>query len=68
MKIHPSITLERIGKAREAQFTTLANPGFCIACGADADGCEPDARNYECEECGKLKVFGAQELAILIMF
>ena len=22
-----------------------ADPGFCLACGAEADGCEPDARN-----------------------
>jgi len=24
--------------------------GFCIACGAEAYGVEPDARKYECEE------------------
>jgi hypothetical protein len=40
--------------------------GFCTACGHEQDGCEPDARNYECENCGEKKIFGAQEL--LIMF
>lgn len=40
--------------------------GFCLSCGADRDGCEPDARHYECEECGELQVFGAQELLIMI--
>jgi hypothetical protein len=35
--------------------------GFCLACGEDAYGVEPDARNYECEECGEREVFGAEE-------
>tara|TARA_Y100000034_G_C6525521_1_gene226260 strand:+ start:135 stop:296 length:162 start_codon:yes stop_codon:yes gene_type:complete len=35
--------------------------GFCLACGEDAYGVEPDARNYECEECGEKEVFGAEE-------
>ena len=41
-------------------------PGFCLACGAEASGVEPDAREYECEECGEMKVYGAEEC--LIMF
>ena len=40
--------------------------GFCLGCGADAYGVEPDARQYECDECGAEKVYGAEEL--LIMF
>ena len=40
--------------------------GFCIACGDEAYGCEPDARNYECESCGKMEVYGAEEC--LFMF
>jgi DNA-directed RNA polymerase subunit RPC12/RpoP len=40
--------------------------GFCLQCGAEQGGCEPDARHYECEECGARQVFGAEE--ILIMF
>jgi hypothetical protein len=38
--------------------------GFCQACGVDAHGVEPDARNYRCESCGKLEVYGAEELLI----
>ncbi len=64
MKLHPSITLERVMEACEDRDTSLDNPGFCIACGADHDGCEPDARNYECEECGAFKVFGAEEILL----
>ena len=39
--------------------------GFCTACGAEADGVEPDARGYECESCGERRVFGAEELLFL---
>ena len=37
---------------------------FCIACGFEQDGCEPDARCYECESCGEHKVYGAAELLL----
>lgn len=40
--------------------------GFCIACGALADGVEPDARRYECDECGARKVYGAEELLMMM--
>lgn len=40
--------------------------GFCLACGAEAYGVEPDARQYECEECGKHKVYGAEELLMMV--
>jgi len=38
--------------------------GFCTECGAERDGCEPDARNYPCESCGQHAVMGAEELLI----
>ena len=60
--MHKSITLDRLMEAVERSNTSLDNPGFCLACGAEADGCEPDARQYECEECGAKKVYGAEEL------
>jgi len=43
------------------------NLGFCLACGAEAYGVEPDARKYECECCEKHAVYGAPEL-LLMMF
>ena len=61
MRIHADITANRVIAAVEDQHSTLANPGFCNACGAEADGCEPDARNLECEICGEAQVFGAEE-------
>ncbi len=68
MKIHHSITSERVIDALERYHTCLDNPGFCIACGADADGCEPDARNYRCECCGEHQVFGAEEIFLMGVF
>jgi predicted RNA-binding Zn-ribbon protein involved in translation (DUF1610 family) len=41
--------------------------GFCIACGAEAYDVEPDARQYECDECGKHKVYGAQEILLAMV-
>jgi hypothetical protein len=54
------ITAGRIIEAVAAD----ANLGICTACGAERDGCEPDARNYKCEECGERAVFGAEHLLI----
>lgn len=39
--------------------------GFCIKCGADAYGVEPDARRYECEGCGANAVYGIEELLMM---
>ena len=65
MTVHPSLTTERICEAVLRQHTSLANPGFCLACGEEADGCEPDARLYECGWCGKRQVYGAEELLMM---
>ena len=62
MKIHPSITTERVEEAVKRRMTGLDNPGFCIVCGEDADGVEPDAEEYECEHCGNNGVYGADDL------
>lgn len=59
-QIHKSLTLDRVGEAVQREMTTLDNPGFCIACGEEADGCEPDAQAYKCERCGKRAVYGVK--------
>jgi hypothetical protein len=38
------------------------NVGFCVVCGAEAYGVEPDARAFPCEECRARGVYGAEEL------
>lgn len=39
--------------------------GYCLACGAEAYGVEPDARRYRCEDCDAPKVYGASELLLM---
>lgn len=41
------------------------NSGFCLDCGNRQDGCEPDARMYECEDCGRNAVYGAEEVLMM---
>lgn len=39
--------------------------GICLQCGEEQEGCKPDARAYECEYCGKHKVYGLEELLMM---
>jgi hypothetical protein len=63
---HKSVTEQRIMEGCEARISTLGNPGICLACGADSNECEPDARNYICEDCGEAQVFGIDELLFMV--
>ena len=67
MRLHSSLTVDRVEKAAQSQMYGIKNPGFCIACGEDATGCEPDARNYTCEICEEKQVFGAQEIVFMLI-
>jgi hypothetical protein len=64
---HASVTCSRITDAIARHHTTLDNPGICLACGADAEGCEPDACEYTCEVCGECAVYGAEELGLMLL-
>ena len=66
MRIHKKVTLRRIIAAVEDAHSSLNDPGFCIACGASADGVEPDAEHYECEACGEAAVYGAEQLLLIL--
>lgn len=48
---------------RENMFG-MGNIGFCLECGAERDGCEPDAEGYECYNCGAMAVMGADNILI----
>jgi hypothetical protein len=48
---------------RHALFSD--NVGFCLDCGAETDGVEPDARKYNCDECGMRAVYGLEELLMM---
>lgn len=52
----------------EAEFVGLRNDeniGICLSCNNEQDGCEPDARKYKCDDCGKQTVYGLEELLIM---
>ena len=51
--------------AAEEQMFELGNAGFCLTCGEELDGIDPDARGDECECCGAFAVYGAQELVLM---
>ncbi len=57
--------IDRIIDGAQRQMFGTDNVGFCRACEAEADGCEPDARKYECESCGEREVYGASELLMM---
>lgn len=64
--VHTNITRDAIVDAVKRGMFGLDNPGFCISCGIDVEGVEPDAREYECECCGERTVYGAEELLLYI--
>jgi hypothetical protein len=39
--------------------------GICLSCGNVQSGCEPDAREYKCEECGRHRVYGLEEAILM---
>lgn len=56
------IDLDVVIEAIEMQSHGIASGvGFCLECGAEHDGVEPDAEGYECEECGAMEVCGAEQ-------
>ena len=61
---HADVTDDAIADACERRLSSLDNPGFCLSCGFEQDGC--DARGYECEACGEPAVFGSEELMMEI--
>ena len=65
MKVHKSVTADRLIGAVNRRERSLDNPGICIECGEDAEGCEPDARGYTCEVCDMNAVYGAEELLLM---
>lgn len=39
--------------------------GFCLDCGMETDGVEPDARRYHCDNCGMMGVYGLEGLLMM---
>lgn len=56
----PPLDMNRVVEAVEESWRSTYSPGFCLECGYEQEGCEPDAEGYECENCGKHTVSGAE--------
>jgi hypothetical protein len=54
-----TFTLEQVQDASGMQA------GFCLACGAMQEECEPDARQCKCDACGERHVYGAEEVLMM---
>jgi Zn finger protein HypA/HybF involved in hydrogenase expression len=39
--------------------------GICLECGNTQSGVEPDAEEYECENCGENKVMGIENAFLI---
>lgn len=65
MKRHHSLTVEVICEAVQRYAFGLDNPGFCLVCGLEHEGVEPDARGtVECVACQAMFVYGAEEILL----
>lgn len=62
--LHESITEDRVIGLAMHRMNTLDNPGLCLSCGCEDDGCEPDAEWYKCQACDERHVFGAEQIVI----
>lgn len=60
MKVTLQLSFKQVQTAAESSDYV----GFCVSCGYEQYGVEPDAREYECEECKSLTVFGAEQLLL----
>lgn len=66
-KMHPNVTLEKLMEMGQRRNTSLDNPGICLTCGEEQEGCEPDARKYKCEHCGDNNVYGEDDLIMMML-
>lgn len=67
LMLHESITIERVTKTLDEAEEYGDHPGFCTGCGDYNEGVDPDGRECECETCGELLVYGAQELLLMMV-
>jgi predicted RNA-binding Zn-ribbon protein involved in translation (DUF1610 family) len=69
----PKITKKALAVLRATGSEELAEhaeeyDGFCLQCGEwTSGGCEPDAREYQCDSCGSPSVYGAEEVVFLTL-
>jgi hypothetical protein len=62
IKLHESLTEERIGDAVIERGKWHNNPGFCIRCGHEHEDIDCFASEYKCESCVGPFVYGLDVL------
>ncbi len=60
------LNYKKITAAAVKAMKGLASPGWCVKCGKEHKGIEPDARKYVCAKCGSTSVYGAEELVLML--
>jgi hypothetical protein len=63
LKLPKGLTVDMI---HDAAFNSSSSVGFCMECGAEHDGKEPDTEKDECEKCGSNSVYGAEQILLII--
>lgn len=56
---------QKLLQAIESNTFGTTNIGFCLSCGEENDGCEPDARKYKCAVCEERTVYGAEQILLM---
>lgn len=64
---HKSIMMDAVMASCRRRRSTLDDGGFCLGCGQECQGIEPDARGYKCEACGEKLVFGDEEILMELL-
>jgi hypothetical protein len=57
-----NVSGERIADACVRRRLGLASPGFCLSCGVEVAGVQPEAVRLKCEACGSDTMFGCEGL------
>lgn len=60
------LNFKLVYKAAQKAEKGLSSPGWCVKCGKEHKGVEPDARKDPCAKCGSASVYGAEELMMML--
>ncbi len=67
MMINEALTEDVIVEAAERTMFGDGMVGLCISCGEEQIPVEPDAEDVHCEACGDPRVFGAEQLLLMVV-
>lgn len=65
-KLVSVVGVETILDSADRSIFDSAWIGYCLACGTEHDSVEPDAEEYECENCGEHQVYGIENILMYL--